>query len=136
MDLTNIIIAVLALIGTLSGVTNVLFYRQSKHGATAGATEKWISIFKQQNDILGDALNLKTKQVIDYECKLEENRKEISMLKYNLLQIERRQKGTEREIEALKKRSEHAEYYYCSVTGCKMRQPTLGTYKSTNKDIE
>ena len=134
IDWKTIVITVLGLLTGAGGVTSLFFFRQNKNSHTADATDKWIDIFKKQNDLLGDSLDLKTKQVLDYERKLEENRKEISGLKYEQLNIIRRQKGTEREIESLKKRSEHAEYYYCSVVGCMLRKPTLGTYKP--KEIE
>lgn len=133
MDFSTITITILGLLTTISSATSILFYRQNKNGATAGATEKWIAIFKLQNDILGDALNLKTKQVIDNEDKLEENRREISTLKYNQLQLERQQKGTVKKIAEMEERSSKAEYHYCSVLECALRKPSLGTYRPNEK---
>lgn len=129
IDWTTIVITTLGLLTGAGGMTSLFFFRQNRNSHTADATDKWIDIFKKQNDLLGDSLDLKTKQVLEYERKLEDNRKEISGLKYEQLSINRRQKGTVRKIAQLEQRSSFAGYHFCSVTGCAMREPKLGTFK-------
>ena len=125
MDWINGISVILGAIGGISGVSALLYYKPRKKIED-------LSVSNKQIDISNEAM----KALNEVYKQLNENLIEISKLRASdgeLWEIVRLQT---RVLEKQINRKEYAESHLCKVINCKLREPSFGTYKTSNSDEE
>lgn len=125
MDWINGISMMLAAVGGISGISALIYYKPRNKIEHLNVSDKQIDI---SNEAM-KALNEVYKQ-------LNENLIEIGKLRASdgeLWEIVRLQT---RVLEKQINRKEYAESHLCKVINCKLREPSFGTYKTSNSDEE
>jgi len=143
MNTTGWITTLIGFIGGIGGIGTILYWRQNKGSATADAIDKLLNNIILQTDAFNKAIIAKDvmikqlNQIIEEKTKLAvENQNKIDKLTrewqerdYEFATMKRQIKGMQTIIDNFEARAKYAENNICSVEGCELRVPALGTYK-------
>ena len=122
---------VTAAISLVSGgtITGLYLRKQTEGSATAG-------VVKESMDALKSALETLTSQQGVFADTVKSKDDEIALLKDQIKELnlrvaenERKVAGMQKVIESEFRERKKAEHNICFVTDCKLREPSLGTYK-------
>ena len=150
MNLTELIATTVGIIGSIGGIGTLIYWRQNKLGSTSDALSKAFDALEKvtnlvddqqekhnkqmsQKDVVIDQLyqviDQKTQVAMDNQEKIDKLTKEWKERDYEIATMKRQIKGMQTIIDNFEARAKHAENNICSVTGCELRVPALGTYK-------
>lgn len=141
MDWGLIISALTGLVAG-GGASWVLFYRQSKSGATsdaitksAEAMEKLLDNVKKQQEIFNGIITQKdltieqqAKLLDEYKCSLEKSNQKIKQFEYLVKESERKLDGIQKKLNTEMSERKKAEGNICFVEDCQLRRPPKNTY--------
>ena len=122
---------VTAVISLVSGgtITGLYLRKQTEGSATAG-------VVKESMDALKSALETLTSQQGVFADTVKSKDDEIALLKDQIKELnlrvaenERKVAGMQKLIESEFRERKKAEHNICFVNDCKLREPSLGTYK-------
>ncbi len=150
MNLTELIATVVGIIGSIGGVGTLIYWRQNKLGSTSDALSKAFDALEKVTNLVDDqqekhnkqmsqkdvvieqlyqVIDQKTQVAMDNQEKIDKLTKEWKERDYEIATMKRQIKGMQTIIDNFEARAKYAENNICSVTGCELRVPALGTYK-------
>lgn len=129
LELWQLIVGAIVTVVTSGALSYLIFYRSKKVGANADAASKagdvmsdWFVLFQEQQRLLKTALT-----------ENETYRRNVIGLELRVSELERRLSGVQKALEREVALRKYSEEHICLLTDCRLRQPTLGTYKSNDQ---
>ena len=150
MNLTELIATTVGIIGSIGGVGTLIYWRQNKLGSTSDALSKAFDALEKVTNLVDDqqekhnkqmaqkdvvieqlyeVIDQKTQVAMDNQNKIDKLTREWKERDYEFATMKRQIKGMQTIIDNFEARAKYAENNICSVTGCELRVPALGTYK-------
>ena len=150
MNTTELIATLVGAIGAIGGIGTIIYWRQNKLGSTSDALSKAFDALEKVTNLVDDqqdkhnkqmgqkdvvieqlyeVIDQKTQVAMDNQTKIDKLSREWQERDYEFATMKRQIKGMQTIIDNFEARAKHAENNICSVTGCELRVPALGTYK-------
>ena len=150
MNLTEIIATTVGIVGSIGGIGTLIYWRQNKLGSTSDALSKAFDALEKVTNLVDDqqekhnkqmsqkdvvieqlyqVIDQKTQVAMDNQAKIDKLSREWQERDYEFATMKRQIKGMQTIIDNFEARAKYAENNICSVTGCELRVPALGTYK-------
>ena len=150
MNTTEWIATLVGVIGGIGGIGTILYWRQNKLGSTSDALSKAFDALEKVTNLVDDqqekhnkqmsqkdvvieqlyqVIDQKTQVAMDNQTKIDKLTREWQERDYEFATMKRQIKGMQTIIDNFEARAKYAENNICSVEGCELRVPALGTYK-------
>ena len=150
MTTNELITTLIGVIGGIGGIGTFIYWRQNKLSSTSDALSKAFDALEKVTNLVDDqqekhnkqmaqkdvvieqlyeVIEQKTQLAMDNQNKINKLTREWQEREYEFATMKRQLKGMQTIIDNFEARAKHAENNYCSVTGCELRVPALGTYK-------
>ncbi len=128
MNWEYIVTAVISLVsgGTLTGL---YLRKQTEGSATAGVVKESMEALKSALETLTSQQEVFAVTVKSKDDEIVTLKDQIKELNLRVAENERKVAGMQKLIESEFRERKKAEHNICFVTDCKLREPSLGTYK-------
>ena len=123
---------VTAVISLVSGgtITGLYLRKQTEGSATAGVVRESMEALKSTLETLTDQQAVFANTVKSKDDEIAALKDQIKGLNLRVAENERKVAGMQKLIESEFRERKKAEHNICFLTDCKLREPSLGTYKN------